>query len=162
MFKEKRPRTCVTKENESKIVLQYEASSPGGYSVKTNILRSTLVYVNLPPKKPDPDSSPPKKPRQVDMAINHYIEARANAKAVGACLTSRQWSKAAQLVETLDGDSARPHLRTLARHHEEAGNYALAERFFVDADAPQLAVEMYTKARHDCVHGAREGGSRAG
>lgn len=81
------------------------------------------------------------------MAINHYIEARANGKAVGACLTSRQWSKAAQLVETLDGDSARPHLRALARHHEEAGNHALAERFFVDADAPQLAVEMYTKVR---------------
>lgn len=90
---------------------------------------------------------------QVDMAINHYIEGRANAKAVGACLTSRQWSKAAQLLETLDGDSARPHLRTLARHHEQAGNHALAERFYVDADAPQLAVEMYTK-----VGGERRGG----
>lgn len=83
------------------------------------------------------------------MAINHYIEARANNKAVGACLTSRQWSKAAQLVETLkDADSARPHLLALARHHEEGGNHALAERFFVDADAPQLAVEMYTKVTY--------------
>ena len=79
------------------------------------------------------------------MAINHYIEARANGKAVSACLTSRQWSKAAQLAETLDRDAARPHLKILARHHEEAGNHALAERFFVAADAPQLAVEMYTK-----------------
>lgn len=79
------------------------------------------------------------------MAINHYIEARANDKAVGACLSSRQWSKAAQLVETLDRDAARPHLRALARHHEETGNQAMAERFFVDAGAPQLAVEMYTK-----------------
>lgn len=101
------------------------------------------------------------KTRQVDMAINHFIEARANGKAVGACLTSRQWSKAAQLVETLDGDSARPHLRSLARHHEEAGNHALAERFFVDADAPQLAVEMYTKVR-SMLGWARDGGRGKG
>lgn len=87
------------------------------------------------------------------MAINHYIEARANAKAVGACLTSRQWSKAAQLVETLDRDAARPHLKALARHYEEAGSHVLAERFFVEADAPQLAVEMYTKVTELRVHG---------
>ena len=61
------------------------------------------------------------------------------------CIRDRQWSKAAQLAETLDRDAARPHLKILARHHEEAGNHALAERFFVAADAPQLAVEMYTK-----------------
>lgn len=81
------------------------------------------------------------------MAINHYIEARANGKAVSACLTSRQWSKAAQLAETLDGDAARPHLRALARHYEETGDHASAEKFFVYANAPQLAVEMYTKVR---------------
>lgn len=79
------------------------------------------------------------------MAINHYIEACANEKAVNACLNSRQWSKAAQLTETLEADAARPHLRTLARHHEEVTNYALAEKFFVESGAPQLAVEMYTK-----------------
>ena len=87
------------------------------------------------------------------MAINHYIEARANGKAVGACITSRQWPRAAQLVETLDGESARPHLRALARHHEQEGNYALAERFFVNADSPQLAVEMYTKVRGSQARG---------
>lgn len=82
------------------------------------------------------------------MAINHYIEARTNAKAVGACLASRQWSKAAQLVETLDGETAKPHLKALARHFEEIGNLASAEKCFVEADAPHLAVEMYTKVRN--------------
>lgn len=79
------------------------------------------------------------------MAINHYIEARANAKAVSACLTSRQWSKAAQLAETLERDAARPYFKTLARHYADTGSHVLAEKFFVEADAPQLAVEMYTK-----------------
>lgn len=98
------------------------------------------------------------------MAINHYIEARANGKAVGACLTSRQWSKAAQLVETLDRDAARPHLRALARHHEEMGSHAVAEKFFVEADAPQLAVEMYTKVslKMQKQEGARTGEGAGG
>lgn len=109
-----------------------------------------MLCAQPPSRQNKPYPPPGKNARQVDMAINHFIEARANGKAVGACLTSRQWSKAAQLVETLDGDSARPHLRALARHHEAAGNHALAERFFVDADAPQLAVEMYTKVRLTC------------
>ena len=108
-------------------------------STKTAFPSTFPLHLSKTPDLPSPHHT------QVDMAINHYIEARANGKAVSACLTSRQWSKAAQLAETLDRDAARPHLKTLARHHEEAGNHALAERFFVDADAPQLAVEMYTK-----------------
>ena len=28
------------------------------------------------------------------MAINHYIEAQANGKAIEACMNARQWTKA--------------------------------------------------------------------
>ncbi|CAM9795585.1 unnamed protein product [Chrysoparadoxa australica] len=85
--------------------------------------------------------------KQVDMAINHYIEARASTKAIEAALTSRrQWSKAAQLVETVDRASAKPYYKQLARHYEEASQYSQAEKFFVEGDVPELAVEMYTQA----------------
>lgn len=84
--------------------------------------------------------------KQVDMAINHYIEARVNNKAIEACLSSRQWTKAAQLIEAVDPASARPYYKQLARHYEEVKQYDQAERFFAEAGVPQLAVEMYTKA----------------
>lgn len=83
--------------------------------------------------------------KQVDMAINHYIEANASAKAIEAALGSRQWTKAAQLVENLDRDAGRPYYRTLARHYQEVKAWREAEKFFVLGDAAELAVEMYTE-----------------
>eukprot|EP00952_Eustigmatos_sp_NYUAD-ZCMA_P005179 22699-Eustigmatos_ZCMA.PRE.1 len=51
-----------------------------------------------------------------------------------------------QLVIALDSDSAKPYYRRLGRYHEELKQLEEAERCYVAADAPQLAVEMYTKA----------------
>lgn len=84
--------------------------------------------------------------KQVDMAINHYIEANVHTKAIEAALNSRQWAKAVQLVETLDPDTAKPYYRRLARHYHEARNWEEAERNFVRAGRPEDAVEMYTRA----------------
>ena len=84
--------------------------------------------------------------KQVDMAINHYIEANAHGKAIEAALNSRQWAKARGLVDAIDPEAAKPYHRRLARHYEEQRNYAEAERCYVAAQAPQLAVEMYTSA----------------
>jgi intraflagellar transport protein 172 len=53
--------------------------------------------------------------KQVDMAINHYIEGRANSKAIEAALNSRQWTKAAQLVDTVDKHTAKQYYKRLAR-----------------------------------------------
>lgn len=54
--------------------------------------------------------------KQLDMAINHYIEARCSGKAIDAALSSRQWSKAAQLLDTLlDRAAAKPYFKKLAR-----------------------------------------------
>ncbi|TMW62984.1 hypothetical protein Poli38472_005602 [Pythium oligandrum] len=83
--------------------------------------------------------------KQMDMAINHYIEGNVSTKAVEAALNSRQWAKAGQLVETLEDDIALPYYRRLARHYQDAQQYELAERCFIKADAARDAVEMYTR-----------------
>ncbi|GAB9470746.1 hypothetical protein Gpo141_00007983 [Globisporangium polare] len=84
--------------------------------------------------------------KQMDMAINHYIEGNVPTKAVEAALNSRQWAKAGQLVETLDDDISLPYYRRLARHYQDAQNFEQAERCFIKADAARDAVEMYTRA----------------
>eukprot|EP00597_Dinobryon_sp_UTEXLB2267_P013909 CAMPEP_0170126096 /NCGR_PEP_ID=MMETSP0020_2-20130122/19456_1 /TAXON_ID=98059 /ORGANISM="Dinobryon sp., Strain UTEXLB2267" /LENGTH=1612 /DNA_ID=CAMNT_0010358929 /DNA_START=619 /DNA_END=5457 /DNA_ORIENTATION=- len=83
--------------------------------------------------------------KQIDMAINHYIEAKVYQKAIEAALTARQYAKALQLVDAVDGDAARPYYKQLARHYEENRQYDLAERCYVSAGQHHLAVEMHTK-----------------
>jgi intraflagellar transport protein 172 len=91
--------------------------------------------------------------KQVDMAINHYIEANVHQKAIEAALNSRQWAKAVQLVEALDQEVAKPYYRRLARHYAEAKQFEDAERNFVRAGRPEDAVEMYTRAnRWEAAH----------
>lgn len=84
--------------------------------------------------------------KQMDMAINHYIEGNVPTKAVEAALNSRQWAKAGQLVETLEDDVSLPYYRRLARHYQDAQQLEQAERCFIKADAARDAVEMYTRA----------------
>ena len=82
------------------------------------------------------------------MAINHYIEAKVYQKAIEAALNGRQFSRALQLVDVIDSETSRPYYKQLARHYEETNQYDLAERCYVAADQPNLAVEMYTRLGH--------------
>ena len=86
--------------------------------------------------------------KQIDMAINHYIEAKVYQKAIEAALNARQYSRALQLVDAVDPEAARPYYKQLARYYEDSRQYDLAERCFVSADQPHLAVEMHTKLGH--------------
>jgi len=86
--------------------------------------------------------------KQVDMAINHFIEAKAYQKAIEAALNARQHSRALQLVDVIDSDISRPYYKQLARHYEEARQHDLAERCYVSAGQPQMAVEMHTRLGH--------------
>lgn len=86
--------------------------------------------------------------KQVDMAINHYIEAKVSQKAVEAALNARQYARALQLVDSIDSETSRPYYKQLALHYEKAGQSDLAERCYVNADQPHLAVEMHTKLGH--------------
>jgi intraflagellar transport protein 172 len=59
-------------------------------------------------------------------------------KAIEAALTARQYAKALQLVDAVDGDAARPYYKQLARYYEENRQYDLAERCYVSAVKPYL------------------------
>ena len=83
---------------------------------------------------------------QVEMAINHYIEASMSMKAIESALAARQWAKAAQLLENIACDAAQPFLLRMARHSEDINDMSEAERFYVAAGAPEKAVQMYTHA----------------
>jgi intraflagellar transport protein 172 len=86
--------------------------------------------------------------KQVDMAINHFIEAKAYKKGIESALNARQYARALQLVDVVDADTARPYFKQLARYYEDVHNYELAEKCYVSADSPKLAVEMHTRLGH--------------
>jgi intraflagellar transport protein 172 len=83
--------------------------------------------------------------RQVDGAIQHYIEAGAYASAVTAALESKQIVRAAQLVEDTmrDPATARPFYLQIARHYQATSALEEAEKYYVKAGEPAHAVDMY-------------------
>ncbi|KAL2912183.1 hypothetical protein HK105_208316 [Polyrhizophydium stewartii] len=85
--------------------------------------------------------------KQMDGAINHYIEAGKSLKAVEAAIAAKQWKKAVVIVDSLQPpESGKPFFMQLARHFAEVRDYPLAEKYYVQAGRPQDAVDMYTKA----------------
>lgn len=83
--------------------------------------------------------------KQVDAAINHYIEAGVSSKAIGAAIASRQWNKAEQLLESTNTDTATalPFYEKLAGFYEKSRQFEQAERSYLKAGKPQRAVIMY-------------------
>ncbi|KAJ3089478.1 hypothetical protein HK102_006328 [Quaeritorhiza haematococci] len=85
--------------------------------------------------------------KQMDAAINHYIEANKPFKAIEAAIAAKQWKKAVSIVDTLDPpSSAKSYFLQLAKHFDEVQDYAIAEKYYVLGGRPQDAVDMYTKA----------------
>ncbi|KAI9351150.1 hypothetical protein DFJ73DRAFT_789886 [Zopfochytrium polystomum] len=85
--------------------------------------------------------------KQMDAAINHYIEAGKSVKAIEAAIAAKQWKKAVGIVDSLDPpERGIPYYLQLARHFSQAGDLAQAEKYYVLAENPQEAVDMYTKA----------------
>lgn len=60
--------------------------------------------------------------KQMDAAINHFIEAGCTIKAVEAAIVDRQCAKAAGLVEFLEPGKAAPYYKRIALFYEEANN----------------------------------------
>ena len=61
--------------------------------------------------------------KQLDAAINHYIEAGVSVKAIEAAFSAMQWNKAVQLVDSLaasDVKLARQYYRRIAKHYRDA------------------------------------------
>lgn len=81
--------------------------------------------------------------RQVDMAINHYIEAKAHQKAIEAALSARLYPRALQLINALESGTAKPYYVELAKHYEVSGQFDLAEKCFLASGDAGLAVSMH-------------------
>nr|XP_032825685.1 intraflagellar transport protein 172 homolog [Petromyzon marinus] len=84
--------------------------------------------------------------KQLDAAINHYIEAGCSAKALEAAMGSRQWKKAASILEMQDERTAAKYYVRIAQHYASVQDYELAEQFYVKADRVKDAIDMYTQA----------------
>ncbi|XP_063414390.1 intraflagellar transport protein 172 homolog isoform X2 [Mytilus trossulus] len=91
--------------------------------------------------------------KQLDSAINHYIEAGANMKAVDAAIDSRQWSKAVQILELQDSTMSSKYYKKIADHYASIGDYEMAEKLYVEAGSTREAVDMYNNAgKWDMAH----------
>ncbi|VDM16004.1 unnamed protein product [Hydatigera taeniaeformis] len=92
--------------------------------------------------------------RQLDAAISHFIEAGAYVKALEAATKAGEWTKMAEILSSIDtGDNSdstmeavAPYRLELARHYAHTRQFALAEKTFLAAGEPKLAIEMYTDA----------------
>eukprot|EP00746_Dinoflagellata_sp_MGD_P167287 gnl/MRDRNA2_/MRDRNA2_97790_c0_seq1.p1 gnl/MRDRNA2_/MRDRNA2_97790_c0~~gnl/MRDRNA2_/MRDRNA2_97790_c0_seq1.p1 ORF type:complete len:1756 (-),score=421.22 gnl/MRDRNA2_/MRDRNA2_97790_c0_seq1:252-5519(-) len=85
--------------------------------------------------------------KQVDAAINHYIEAGCSTKAIDAAMSARQWNKAEQLLESTgtEPDLAVPFYEKLAQHYAASRQFEQAERAFIKSHRPNKAVQMYVE-----------------
>eukprot|EP00042_Codosiga_hollandica_P051782 m.643612 g.643612 ORF g.643612 m.643612 type:complete len:1752 (+) comp58351_c0_seq22:791-6046(+) len=81
--------------------------------------------------------------KQLDAAINHYIEAGCNVKAIEAAIQARQWAKAAQVVEMQEDSIGRKYYKVIADHYAEVRQFAIAQRYYLAANQPRSAIDMY-------------------
>ena len=90
--------------------------------------------------------------KQIDMAINHYIEANLPDKAIELALNQKHYARALQLVNNMDGgkgsiSSHQQHYYCQLGDHFASSEDKLdiASRCYVSAGQPELAVNMYMK-----------------
>ncbi|CAF1215295.1 unnamed protein product [Adineta steineri] len=82
-------------------------------------------------------------------AVNHFIEAGENMKAVQAALQGRQWTRALEILEQ-QRDENNPDIakyyKQLALHFAQIQEFEKAERCYLKAQCPGECVEMYNRA----------------
>ena len=86
--------------------------------------------------------------KQLDAAINHYIEAGKTVKALDAAITARQWKKAVQIIQVIDDSSGElnKYYFKLGQHYAGLREYKMAEKFFISGNLYKHAIEMYNVA----------------
>ncbi|XP_073709088.1 intraflagellar transport protein 172 homolog [Garra rufa] len=84
--------------------------------------------------------------KQMDAAINHYIEAGRSTKAIEAAITARQWKKALHILELQEDKTAAKYYLKIAQHYASVQEFEVAERLFVKGDHTKDAIDMYTQA----------------
>uniref|UniRef100_A0A672V1K1 Intraflagellar transport 172 n=1 Tax=Strigops habroptila TaxID=2489341 RepID=A0A672V1K1_STRHB len=72
--------------------------------------------------------------KQLDAAINHYIEARCSIKAIEAALGARQWKKAIYILDLQDKETAAKYYPKIAQHYAALQEYQVrSQTTIVDA-----------------------------
>ena len=86
--------------------------------------------------------------KQLDAAINHYIEAGKTIKALDAAINARQWKKAVQIIQVIDDNSGdmNKYYFKLGQHYAGLREYKMAEKFYMSGNLYKHAIEMYNTA----------------
>ncbi|XP_076011253.1 intraflagellar transport protein 172 homolog [Genypterus blacodes] len=84
--------------------------------------------------------------KQMDAAINHFIEAGCSIKAIEAAVGARQWKKAVHILELQEDSSAGKYYVKIAQHYASVKDYEVAEQLFVKGGHIKDAIDMYTTA----------------
>lgn len=84
--------------------------------------------------------------RQLDQAVDHFLQANIFNKAIESAIAARNWNRAVQLVQNKPADQVRQYQIQIARHFAEIRKYDQAEKFFVKAGEYVEAFEMYVRA----------------
>ncbi|NWI06050.1 IF172 protein, partial [Tichodroma muraria] len=110
--------------------------------------------------------------KQLDAAINHYIEARCSIKAIEAALGARQWKKAIYILDLQDKQTAAKYYLKVAQHYaalqeyqvrpqttittaplespldilSEIFSWQVAEELYIKGGQTKDAIDMYTQA----------------
>ena len=86
--------------------------------------------------------------KQLDAAINHYIEAGRTLKALESAVNAKQWKKAVQIIQVIDDSSGElnKYYFHLGQHFASVKEYRMAEKFYSDGGMHKHAIEMYNGA----------------
>ncbi|KAM9840528.1 intraflagellar transport protein 172 homolog [Aulostomus maculatus] len=84
--------------------------------------------------------------KQMDAAINHFIEAGCSIKAIEAAIAARQWKKAVHILESQEDSSAGKYYLKIAQYYTSMQDYEVAEQLFVKGGHIKDAIDMHTAA----------------
>ncbi|XP_055005694.1 intraflagellar transport protein 172 homolog [Boleophthalmus pectinirostris] len=84
--------------------------------------------------------------KQMDAAINHFIEAGCSIKAIEAAVAARQWKKAVHILETQDDSAASKYYVKIAQYYASVHEYEVAEQLLVRGGHIKDAIDMLTTA----------------
>ncbi|CAG9768133.1 unnamed protein product [Ceutorhynchus assimilis] len=85
--------------------------------------------------------------KQMDAAINHYIEAGCTMKALDAAVAARQWKKAVHIIKVIDdADTVKKYYVIIAGHFAGIKDYFTAEKLYAASGMYKEAVDMYNEA----------------
>lgn len=84
--------------------------------------------------------------KQMDAAINHFIEAGCSIKAIEAAIAARQWKKAVHILELQEDSSAAKYYLKIAQYYASMQEYEVAEQLYVKGGHIKDAIDMFTAA----------------